>query len=141
MTATTVPYRSELPAGRDGFLQLLHAEWTKFRTVRGWVITAIASALLIVGFAYLGTFRRQNGGGCVGTNPSSQSCQVAHPQVPVGPGGEAVSDTYYFVHRTLVGDGSITVRVGSLAGRSQTGNGNAVSTSVRAITPGSSWVP
>ena len=23
---------------QDGFAQLLHAEWTKFRTVRGWVI-------------------------------------------------------------------------------------------------------
>ena len=32
-TAIT-PYRSSLPAGRDGFLQVLHAEWTKFRTVR-----------------------------------------------------------------------------------------------------------
>jgi hypothetical protein len=63
MTATTVPYRSQLPAGRDGFAQLLHAEWTKFRTVRGWVIGAVAAALLIVLFAYLGTFRQQNGGG------------------------------------------------------------------------------
>jgi len=30
------PYRSELRTGRDGFAQLLRAEWTKFRTVRGW---------------------------------------------------------------------------------------------------------
>ena len=40
MTATAAPYRSSLAAGRDGFAQLLRAEWTKFRTVRGWVITA-----------------------------------------------------------------------------------------------------
>jgi hypothetical protein len=32
------PYRSELSVRRDGFAQLLRAEWTKFRTVRGWVI-------------------------------------------------------------------------------------------------------
>ena len=34
MSAEATPYRSPRPAGRDGFLQLLHAEWTKFRTVR-----------------------------------------------------------------------------------------------------------
>src|SRR5207247_5479795 len=32
------PYHSELHVSRDGFAQLLRAEWTKFRTVRGWVI-------------------------------------------------------------------------------------------------------
>ena len=31
---TLAPYRSELHTGRDGFAQLLRAEWTKFRTVR-----------------------------------------------------------------------------------------------------------
>jgi ABC-type transport system involved in multi-copper enzyme maturation permease subunit len=133
MTATNAPYRSELPAGHDGFAQLLRAEWTKFRTVRGWTITVIASALLIIGFAYLGTFRHQNGAICPGTRPGptpSSSCQApAQPHVPVGPDGEAVSDTYYFVHRTLLGNGSITVRVGSLGARIQTGSGNAVSTS------------
>ena len=51
MTATTAPYRSDLPVVRDSFAQLLWAEWTKFRTVRGWVITAIAAGLLIVLFA------------------------------------------------------------------------------------------
>ena len=38
-----------LPAGRDGFAQLLRAEWTKFRTVRGWVIGMIVALLVIVG--------------------------------------------------------------------------------------------
>jgi ABC-type transport system involved in multi-copper enzyme maturation permease subunit len=127
MTATTASYGSELPVGRDGFAQLLHAEWTKFRTVRGWVTTAVAAALLIFLFAYLGTFRHQNGGICIGANPSSGTCQsFAHPTPPLGPGGEAVTDTYYFLHRTLQGDGSITVRVSSLGGRLQPGNGNAV---------------
>ncbi len=48
MTAIA-PYRSELATGRDGFAQLLRAEWTKFRTVRGWVIGTLVGALLIVG--------------------------------------------------------------------------------------------
>jgi hypothetical protein len=34
----------------------------------------------------------------------------------VGPGGEAVSDSFYFVHQTLRGNGSVTVRVTSLTG-------------------------
>jgi ABC-type transport system involved in multi-copper enzyme maturation permease subunit len=36
----------------------------------------------------------------------------------VGPGGEAVSDGYYLVHQALRGNGTITVRVTSLTGRS-----------------------
>ena len=33
----------------------------------------------------------------------------------MGPGGEAVTDSFFFVHRALDGNGSITVRVTSLA--------------------------
>ena len=33
------------PAGRGGFARVLHAEWTKFRTVRGWVTAVLALAL------------------------------------------------------------------------------------------------
>ncbi len=128
MTSATPPYRSDLPAGRDGFAQVLRAEWTKFRTVRGWVITAVAAALLVVVFAYLGTFRREDGGICVGANSASGTCRsFVHPTPPLGPGGEAVSDTYYFVHRALSGDGSLTVRVSPLSGRIQAGNGNEAS--------------
>ena len=137
MSTTAAPYRSSLPVGRDGFAQLLHAEWTKFRTVRGWVITAFLAAILIVLFAYLGTFRHENGGICVGANPSSGTCQsFAYPNPPLGPGGEAVTDTYYFVHRALAGDGSITVRVSSLSGRIQAGNGHAASVSDLGGVPG-----
>ncbi|MFZ0387851.1 MAG: ABC transporter permease subunit [Solirubrobacteraceae bacterium] len=128
MTATITPYRSELPPARDHFWQLLRAEWTKFRTVRGWAVAAVASALLIVGFAYLGTFHHQSGVCAgVGATPSSGSCQTTRPHVPVGPGGEAVSDSYYFVHRTLQGNGSLTARVSSLTGRIQTGTSQGVS--------------
>lgn len=121
---TIAPYRSEAPVGHVGFGHSLHAEWTKFRTVRSWVISAVAAALLMVAFAYLATFHHQNGA-C--STPSQSSCRVLQPHVPLGPDGEAVSDTYYFVHRTLAGDGDITVRVGSLSGRIQSGSGNAVS--------------
>jgi hypothetical protein len=128
MSAGTASHRSALPAGRDRFAQLLHAEWTKFRTVRGWMITAVAAALSIVLFAYLGTFRRQDGGICVGPNPATATCtSFVHPTPPLGPGGEAVSDTYSFVHRTLIGDGSITVRVSGLSGLVQGGNGHSAS--------------
>src|ERR1700733_7453118 len=49
MTTTTLtPYRSGRAPGRDGFAQLLRAEWTKFRTVRGWLIALGAAALLAV---------------------------------------------------------------------------------------------
>jgi hypothetical protein len=38
------------------------------------------------------------------------------PALPTGPGGEAVSDTYMFVHQTLAGDGTLTARVAALSG-------------------------
>jgi ABC-type transport system involved in multi-copper enzyme maturation permease subunit len=88
--------------GRYGFTDLLHAEWTKFRTVRGWIIAVIAGGLAIVAFALA---------------PSQQgSCNVSGCAGPVGPGGEEVSDSFYFVHQPLAGNGSITVRVTSLTG-------------------------
>ena len=50
MTAGTItPYRPGHHAGRDGFAQLLRAEWTKFRTVRGWVIGMIVAVLVTAG--------------------------------------------------------------------------------------------
>ena len=33
--------------------QLLHAEWTKFRTVRGWVIGMIVAVLVTAGLGLL----------------------------------------------------------------------------------------
>jgi ABC-type transport system involved in multi-copper enzyme maturation permease subunit len=97
------PYRSRLREGPYGFADLLRAEWTKFRTVRGWVIGVIAGALAIAALALA---------------PAQQgSCNVAGCTVPVGPGGEEVSDGFYFVHQPLAGNGSITVRVTSLTGQ------------------------
>ena len=99
MTRTATPARPALPVGRDGFLSVLHAEWTKFRTVPGWVTGMVVAALLMVLVALLA---------------GVSSNQQGSPPVPVGPGGEPVTDSFYFVHRPLAGDGSITVAVSAL---------------------------
>jgi ABC-type transport system involved in multi-copper enzyme maturation permease subunit len=103
---TIAPYRAPHRAGRDGFWQLVHAEWTKFRTVRGWVIAVIAAAVLI---DVLGLLLVDSG-----ANSCSGTCGANH--VPIGPGGEAVVDTFYYVHQPLSSEGSLTVRVTSLTG-------------------------
>jgi hypothetical protein len=99
VTATITPYRPGERVGRDGFLQLLRAEWTKFRTVRGWVAGMMAAALMMMLFALL-------------TGVSGD--QKGAPPVPIGPGGEPVTDSFYVVHRPLTGNGSITVSVSAL---------------------------
>ena len=43
---------------------------------------------------------------------------------PLGPGGEPVTDSFYFVHQPLTGNGSITVRVTSLTGLLPPPNGS-----------------
>ncbi len=91
---------------RDNFTQLLRAEWIKFRSNRALLITMMVAALLIVvpGLLY--------------TAASHTSCPGPAgvcPPAPVGPGDEAVNDRFCFMHQPLVGDGSITVRVTSLA--------------------------
>jgi len=104
-TGTVTPYRSDTRAGRDGFSQLLRAEWTKFRTVGGWVIGLIAAALVTVLLMLP-----------VASGHSFCNGRACTRSLAVGPGGEAVTDSFYFVHRVLDGNGSITVRVTSLAG-------------------------
>ena len=105
------PYRSERGVRHDGFAQLLRAEWTKFRTVRGWVIGIAVAALLIVGLGAL-TGANSECGSQMGPNAPTLAC----PAPPTGPGGDWVSDSFYFVGQPLAGDGSITVRVTSLTG-------------------------
>ena len=84
-------------------MRTLHAEWTKFRTVRGWMLGAVGAALAAVLFLLVGTV-------------SSGRHQGEVPTLPVGPGGEAVNDSFVFVHRPLTGDGSLTVAVTGLTG-------------------------
>jgi len=105
---TMTPSRQAARAGRGSFADALRAEWTKFRTVRGWVIGMTVAALLTVLLGWLAA---------EGSNFSCQTpagpCHLVHP---VGPGGEAVTDAFYFVHRPLARAGSITARVTSLTG-------------------------
>ena len=107
MSADTA-FRPETAPARERFVQLLHAEWTKFRTVRGWVIGLITAALITVLVGLLGP--AGSSFACVGRN--GEPCTEHVP--PLGPGGEPVTDSLYLVHQPLVGDGSLTVRVTSL---------------------------
>jgi hypothetical protein len=99
MTGTVTPSRSGQRAGRNGFAQVVHAEWTKFRTVRNWVAGMAAAALMVVLVALLAGL---------------SSNQKGSPPVPIGPSGEPVTDSFYFVHQPLAGNGSITVSVSGL---------------------------
>ncbi|MCO5995966.1 ABC transporter permease subunit [Actinoallomurus rhizosphaericola] len=97
-----------LAYGWRSLARLSRAEWTKFRTVRGWVLGMAVAVLVTVG---LGLFSAS------GSHSSCGGPSDVCPAVPLGPGGEAVDDKFYFVHRTLDGDGSITVRVTSMTGQ------------------------
>ncbi|MGH9171819.1 MAG: ABC transporter permease subunit [Acidimicrobiales bacterium] len=99
-------YESSLPAGRNSFGQLVLSEWTKLRSVRAWKITVLLAVILMIALAVV-------------TGASSQSSMngvPGHPYVPTGPGGESVTDTFYFVGQPLSDDGTITARVTSLVG-------------------------
>ena len=113
---TITSSRPTAPPGRAGFAHLLHAEWTKFRTVRGWVVAVIAAMLLTLLFALFNA-SHSHVAPCT-TGPNGPAC---HYVIPVGPGGEMVTDTFYFVHRPLTSDGSITVRVTSLTEVTESG--------------------
>jgi ABC-type transport system involved in multi-copper enzyme maturation permease subunit len=98
------------PAARAGFGSVLRAEWTKFRTVRGWVVGMIVAAVLI---DLLGLLAVRSVIGCGGGRTGAACLQP----LPSGPGGEAVTDSFYFVRRPLTSHGSITARITTLTGR------------------------
>ena len=104
---TDTLYRSQIQPGRDSFAQTVRAEWVKFRTVRGWVIGLGVAALAILALG-LGPSAQ----GSCGTNGPASDCTQ-----PLGPGGEEVTDSFYFAHQPLDGNGTITVRVTSLTGQ------------------------
>jgi ABC-type transport system involved in multi-copper enzyme maturation permease subunit len=113
---TITPSRPTARPGRAGFAHLLRAEWTKFRTVRGWVIAVLVAILVTV---LLGLFNASHSHVPPCTNgPNGPPC---HYVIPTGPGGEAVTDTFYFMHRPFTADGSITVRVTSLTEVAESG--------------------
>jgi ABC-type transport system involved in multi-copper enzyme maturation permease subunit len=89
------------------FLRLIHAEWTKFRTVRGWLVGIVAAAFVLVAVGLISA----EGSRVVAAGPGGGPRQIL-----TGPDGERVQDDFTFVHRTLDGDGSLTLQVASLAG-------------------------
>ena len=120
---TITAYRSPGPAGSDGFAELVRAEWDKFRTVRGWVISIVVAALLMLLIGLFGT--GSSGSSCSPGPGLAKSGAACLPYVPTGPGGEAVTDSFYFVRQPVVGNSSITVRVTRLTGRYGPGAGPA----------------
>ena len=113
--------------GRQPGSRVLHAEWTKFRTVRGWVIALIAMALLTVGLSLLTASGSVCSFGPFPGQPVALACTS-----PLGPGGEAVTDSFYFVHQPLGRRRQHHRRVTSLTGRYAT---NAVQPGPAAARP------
>jgi ABC-type transport system involved in multi-copper enzyme maturation permease subunit len=130
MTATSSPTRLTNHQGRGAFGPVLRSEWTKFRTVRGWMIGLLVAAVLCVAFAFL-TANGSHEGFCSGPpspgsgpNSPGSACRVGHPFVPTGPDGEAVADSYYVLGQPLTGNGTITARITSLTGLTSTQSAN-----------------
>jgi ABC-type transport system involved in multi-copper enzyme maturation permease subunit len=120
--------------GWGGFGGLVRAEWIKFRSVRGWVIGMILAALLTV---FLGVFAAANSNfGCQINGGPPKSGKACLPYIPRGPGGEIVTDGFYFVRQPLTGNGTMTAEVTSLTGK----HANLAS-SGRAAQVGSGLVP
>ncbi|MEY9892114.1 ABC-type transport system involved in multi-copper enzyme maturation permease subunit [Catenulispora sp. MAP12-49] len=109
-----------MPAGRDGFGQLVHAEWTKLRTVRGWMVGLGLAAILTVALGMLGPLGTQIACDHVDNAPT-HSCHISGP--PQDATGQEVDDRSTFVHRTLTGDGTITARLTAFGGKYSPGGG------------------
>ena len=86
----------------------MRAEWTKFRTVRGWVIAVLVTIVAITAFVFVASDVSSS---CVASGGPS-----ACPVQPTGPGGVPVLDAFYFAHQPVTGNGTITVQVTSLTG-------------------------
>ena len=102
-------------AGRDGFGQLVHAEWTKLRTVRGWVIGLVLAAILTVALGMLGPLGSQMSCAQAADGAPSHACHFTGP--PKDAAGLEIDDLGTFVHRTLAGDGSVTARLTTMGGK------------------------
>jgi len=117
-TELVTPHRSSLTSERESFWHLVHAEWTKFRTVRGWLLAVGVTIVAIIAFVFVASDVSSS---CVGSGGPS-----ACPVQPTGPGGVPVLDAFYFAHQPVTGSGTITVQLTSLTGQvevGQAGNG------------------
>jgi ABC-type transport system involved in multi-copper enzyme maturation permease subunit len=112
-TETVTPHRSPVTPERESFWYLVHAEWTKFRTVRGWVLAVLVTIAAITAFVFVASDVSSS---CVGSGGPS-----ACPAQPTGPGGVPVVDAFYFAHQPVTGNGTITVQVTSLTGQVEAG--------------------
>ena len=119
-TVPPAPYRSQVEPGRDGFPQLVRSEWTKLRTVRGWMVGMAIAGLITMLFGVLGPLG--SGSACHSSNPNGCG---APPAPTLGPGGEPVTDGLSFVHKGVSGDGAITARLDSMTGYFPSANGPA----------------
>jgi ABC-type transport system involved in multi-copper enzyme maturation permease subunit len=118
MTAPAIPATQPdagLGPGPGGGLgAALRAEWTKFRSVRGWVAGMILAALLTI---FIGVFAAAHANiGCSINGGAAKTGQACLPYVPHGPGGEIVSDSFSFIRQPLTGNGTITARLTALSG-------------------------
>jgi ABC-type transport system involved in multi-copper enzyme maturation permease subunit len=128
MTAIA-PYRPPSAPGRDGFASAVRAEWTKFRTVRGWVIGALVGVVAMAGLGLLASAGGQSSCQAAGASgqSSSGSCGGGISFL-LGPNGEPINDSFYFVRQPFTGDGTVTVAVTSLTERVQVPNGGGDAT-------------
>jgi ABC-type transport system involved in multi-copper enzyme maturation permease subunit len=116
---------TEDEAGRGGFGWLVRSEWTKFRSVRGWVIGMIIAALLTV---LMGLFASGNLKiACQSPGAPQRTGKACLPSVAHGPGGEVVTDVFNFARQPLTGNGSMTVRVTGLTGQGASADNQPVS--------------
>ncbi len=97
---TIVPHHTKQSVGSHGLTQQLKTECTSFRMARSCTILLCAVVLIFVLVSFVSTLASHGG----------------NSAVPTGPDGEAVTDVYTFLHRSLVGDGTLTARVVSLSG-------------------------
>jgi len=93
---------------------MIRAQWDSFRAARGRVIAMVAAGVLIMlpGLLFAAGARTvcaQAQGRVLVEKPCAAPLS--------GPDGHAVSDRFFFLHRQLDGDGSITARVGPMTGR------------------------
>jgi ABC-type transport system involved in multi-copper enzyme maturation permease subunit len=84
-------YRCTVSNARDGFAQVLRAEWTKFRSVRSTVWCVLATVGLVILIALL-----------ISASNTTDANQ-----------GPRFVDQLSFVHQPMAGDGTIVARVSS----------------------------
>ncbi|EEP70434.1 hypothetical protein MCAG_00761 [Micromonospora sp. ATCC 39149] len=84
-------------------IELLRRQWTSFRRP-GRLIALVAAALIVIALGLLFTFG------------SNSSCDGPCSAAPAASDGSIVSDKFWFLHRDLGREGSITVRMTSMTG-------------------------